>query len=1286
MAFPTPLLRWFFLVCPALLLMPRAIAQSVVPAQDGTHTQTHQQGQRIDISGGQRSGDGTNLFHSFERFGLTREEVANFQSSPELQNILVRVIGGDASVIDGLLQMSGGHSNLFLMNPAGILFGQNVRLDLPAAFTATTANGIGLEGGWFNAIGENDYAALIGQPTNFAFSLGQSGAIANAGNLTVAPGQSLNLIGNTVTNTGQLNAPSGQVTVTAVPGSSRVRLSQPGSPLSIEVAVSNASRNGNRSSTLPELLTGGSLPSATELMVTNGTAQISGSINAGTVAVVGDRVNLSNATINASSPTGGGTVLIGGDLRGQGAIPNAITTIVNANTTIHADALNQGDGGQVILWSEQATTFAGRITARGGVNGGNGGFVEVSGREHLAFDGLVNTEATLGESGTLLLDPRNIIISDAPQFSLPSEDSLFTLSDLLLLTGKVIFEATNNITVDAGLNVIFPTDEPGATIRFVADSDRTGGGSFTMGTGSQITTNGRPLEISAASISAEDINTSGDKAGALQAGGVTLSAQGEGSSPGNIRVGDIDLSDRLSAGDVTIRSTSSIPGNISIGSINAQSLLGRGGSVVISGDLVEIGTIPTIPNVSISTVGNIISSSSGGDISITHGGGADNIPFTVRSNRINQNGTVGRIEAGTGGSIGLQGSAGTTFAVAPNDDRSTPTSGITIFSFNDAPNLTVTPNSQTFSIIGNTSVTINISEKLNSSDRNGDNTAFIISDLLSGSRLTRNGVLLANGSVVSRGEALEYTPPANQDPGSNTLAFRILAADFNAGTPSLSQSNNSYPVFVRVTSPSNPTEPSQTPPITPPITPPTTPPIPLPSVPSTSQLTPSDVPAPILNIEPLSLPTVAAIGENTALGTDITTLEESASEDFTAYLGLGDTVIKSPEQARNIAQGIEQATGAKPALIYINFVSSNTSLLGEPQQPEADDLLEITIVSAKGMIRQRVPNVTRSQFSAVAQTFRSKVTDPRLTFTKSYLPAAQQLYQWLIAPIAPQLAEQKISNLVFIPDAGLRSLPYAALHDGQQFLVEQYSIGLMPSLSLTNTSYTDIHNSQVLAMGISESTQGEAPLPAVPTEVSTLMDLWRRRGATFFNQQATLENLQQTREAKPYGIIHMATHANFVAGATDNSYIQLWNERLKINQIRQLGWNDPPVEMLVLSACRTALGDAESELGFAGLAVQAGVKTVVASLWYVSDSATTGLMTKFYEQLNTAPIKADALRQAQIAMARGEVYIKDGYLHGVEGLDRAFGSAIVLPANLSSDQDFTHPYYWASFTMVGNPW
>jgi CHAT domain-containing protein len=232
---------------------------------------------------------------------------------------------------------------------------------------------------------------------------------------------------------------------------------------------------------------------------------------------------------------------------------------------------------------------------------------------------------------------------------------------------------------------------------------------------------------------------------------------------------------------------------------------------------------------------------------------------------------------------------------------------------------------------------------------------------------------------------------------------------------------------------------------------------------------------------------------------------------------------------------------------------------------------------------------------------------------------------------------------------------------------------------LTDTRYTDIKNSQVLAMGASKFTD-QTPLPAVPVELSAITtSLWQ--GKSFLNKDFTLDNLKSQRQQRPFGIIHLATHAFFQAGEPGNSYIQFWNSKLQLDQLRQLGWNDPPVELLVLSACKTGQGNEDVELGFAGLAVQAGVKTALASLWFVSDEGTMALMTNFYEQLKQSPIKAEALRRAQVAMLKGEIRLEDGKLVTPNRV-------LPLPPELErlGNQKLSHPKFWAAFTMVGNPW
>jgi CHAT domain-containing protein len=364
---------------------------------------------------------------------------------------------------------------------------------------------------------------------------------------------------------------------------------------------------------------------------------------------------------------------------------------------------------------------------------------------------------------------------------------------------------------------------------------------------------------------------------------------------------------------------------------------------------------------------------------------------------------------------------------------------------------------------------------------------------------------------------------------------------------------------------------------------------------------------------------------------------------------------------------ISSQTGKKTAIIYV---------LSRPEQ------LDLIVVPPTGLpIHKSIRAAGRETLMKVVASFRSELLNLRNINTESYLPASQQLYQWIMAPLEADLKAQGIDTLVFSMDAGLRTLPLAALHDGSQFLVEKYSIGLIPSINLTDTNYESVKNAEVLAMGASQFTNNK-PLLAVPAELNAIASEWK--GESFLNQTFTLNNLRSQRSTQAYRIIHLATHGEFKSGVPSNSYIQLSDTRLTLDRVRELGWNQPPkVELLVLSACKTAVGDNGVELGFAGLAVQAGVKSVLASLWYVSDEGTLGLMAEFYHHLKVAPIKAEALRQAQIAMIKGQVRMENGRL-----ILSNLNKELELPPELAKlgNENLSHPYYWSAFTMIGSPW
>ena len=480
------------------LAAPSANSQPITPANDGTGTTVDQNANQFNIQGGTRSG--ANLFHSFDKFNVPTNQTANFLTTPDIRNILGRITGGNASYVNGLIQVIGSNSNLFLMNPAGVMFGPNATLNIPASFSVTTATGIGFDNNnfWFQAMGTNDYSNLVGNPSGYKFNVSNPGAIINEGNLILNPEENLTLLGGTVVNTGELSTAGGNITIAAVEGESILRISRSGNLLSLEVETLHGTSLENGENTditplsLPKLLTGGAETHASSVIVnangeivltdsntlvadTPGTAITSGNINVsippnppyeggdistlplskgdgrgiggqvnvfgdrnvsippnppyeggdistlplskgdgrgigGQVNVFGDRVALIDTNINADGLNGGGTVLIGGDFQGNGIVPNSQQTFVNNNSFISADAINNGDGGRVIIWSDGITNFAGDISAKGGNVSGDGGFVEVSGKQELIFDGAVDVSAAFGNPGTILLDPENITV------------------------------------------------------------------------------------------------------------------------------------------------------------------------------------------------------------------------------------------------------------------------------------------------------------------------------------------------------------------------------------------------------------------------------------------------------------------------------------------------------------------------------------------------------------------------------------------------------------------------------------------------------------------------------------------------------------------------------------------------------------------------------------------------------------------------------------------------------------------------------------------------------------
>lgn len=371
----------------------------------------------------------------------------------------------------------------------------------------------------------------------------------------------------------------------------------------------------------------------------------------------------------------------------------------------------------------------------------------------------------------------------------------------------------------------------------------------------------------------------------------------------------------------------------------------------------------------------------------------------------------------------------------------------------------------------------------------------------------------------------------------------------------------------------------------------------------------------------------------------------------------------SAEAISDRLAALSQTTGHPTAVLWL--------------APRPDRIREILILPNRQIVRRETARIPQSELTALLNRFVQSLANPPEVDDRSYLEDARLLYRWLIAPLAIHLEDRGIETILFCPGPGLRSLPLAALHDGRQFLIEKYSLARIPAFNLLDLNPHPLDRARVLAMGASQF-ESLPSLPGVSIEIPTITPgLWQ--GTGLLDRDFTIANLKQ-QQRQSYGIIHLATHAQFVAGEPERSFIQFADAPLTIADIPRLDWSDSQISLLVLSACETAVGDRQAELGFAGLALQAGIPSAIATLWQVSDLGTVALMGEFYRQLKADKSKAVALQRAQIALLSGRVALEGNRLRGSP-------LTVPLPESLTAttSPDFSHPFFWAGFSLIGSP-
>lgn len=317
--------------------------------------------------------------------------------------------------------------------------------------------------------------------------------------------------------------------------------------------------------------------------------------------------------------------------------------------------------------------------------------------------------------------------------------------------------------------------------------------------------------------------------------------------------------------------------------------------------------------------------------------------------------------------------------------------------------------------------------------------------------------------------------------------------------------------------------------------------------------------------------------------------------------------------------------------------------------------LEVIAALPGQPLRHYTTTLPKAEIDKTLKEMRDAIIVPRLQFAvKNFTKPSEKVYDWLIRPIETELAASGVQTLVFVPDGGFRNIPLIALYDGKQYLAQKYSVALTPGLQLLDPKPLAREKLQILAAGLTEARQDFSPLPGVEQELKRIQA--EAPTNILLNADFTNASFKAAVNSYPFPVVHLATHGEFSSHAED-TFVLTWDSRINANELDSLLRSENkqtrPIELLVLSACKTASGDDRAALGLAGVAVRAGARSTLASLWYVSDAATSLLMTKFYEELaNTQITKAEALRRAQQTVLQ--------------------------------QPEFAHPYYWSAFVLVGN--
>ena len=401
-------------------------------------------------------------------------------------------------------------------------------------------------------------------------------------------------------------------------------------------------------------------------------------------------------------------------------------------------------------------------------------------------------------------------------------------------------------------------------------------------------------------------------------------------------------------------------------------------------------------------------------------------------------------------------------------------------------------------------------------------------------------------------------------------------------------------------------------------------------------------------------------------------------------------VAHSPVQAQANAPSRPQATAAlppefkrasyNPAVLHLQFTPLPE---GKTTASGGDAFLDITLIPSSGKLEGvRVElttadfrNQLRNLYVQLSRQDSLRVGDPK--------SPSRQLYALLFESLTTILQREKITTLLIAADRGLQAVPFAALSDGRRYFGDRYAFSITPSLALTDLGTTGDPGQRLLALGASEF-KGLAALPLVPQELERIGPDGNKD--LFLNQEFTPDRFLEKAGESTYNQLHVATHAEFKPGGPNASQLHSGIGPISMSELAKLRKERQgvPLDLVVFSACRTALGDADAELGFSGLALQAGARSAVGTLWYVDDVVTSAYFVLMYRYLDQGIPKAEAMQLTRQAFARNLVRLDGDRLLGVNDQPLLLNLTPSQQRRVSSGVN--NPFFWAGIELMGSPW